>query len=72
MSDEPKTTIDPVASMELLALLQSANDLNAIVDGPFNVRWSHNGVRLTDTPQWCAFYVAMCKANASAQPPKVS
>lgn len=40
-------------------LVQSAHDLNSIVDGPFNLRWEHNGVRLTDTPQWCAFFVAL-------------
>ena len=47
---------------ELLNLKAAADDLNSIVDGPFNIRWSHNGVRLTDTPQWCAFFVALQKA----------
>lgn len=53
---------------KLKELVVTAEDLNSIVDGPFNIRWSHNCVRLTDTPQWCAFYVAMNKSINGAQP----
>lgn len=51
------------AYQPLLDLRGAADDLNSIVDGPFNVRWTHNGVRLTDTPQWCAFFVALAKVQ---------
>lgn len=47
------------------ALLLAAQELNSIVDGPFKIDWrTSSRVRLTDTPQWCAFYVALSRAAA--------
>lgn len=45
----------------------AAEDLVKIVDGAHNVRWSFNGRRLVDTPEWCRFYVARCAANRASK-----
>lgn len=34
-------------------------ELIEIVEGVRNERWSSNGVRLKDTPEWCNLYVAV-------------
>lgn len=44
-------------------LKQKAYELIEIVEGASSVRWAHNGLRLKDTPQWCAFYVSAQKIN---------
>jgi hypothetical protein len=40
-------------------LLTAAKKLNEIVEGTRNERWAADGKRLKDTPEWCAFYVAL-------------
>jgi hypothetical protein len=36
-------------------------DLIQLIEGPRSGRWGLNAVRLKDTKEWCAFYVAMAK-----------
>lgn len=59
---------------ELNELRESADKLNEIVEGIRNKRWAADGMRLKDTPEWCAFYCALKRAaesaNAGAQRPE--
>ena len=41
--------------------LKGVEQLIEIVEGVRNERWAANGVRLKDTPEWCALYVAAKK-----------
>lgn len=42
----------------LRELHKAAEDLIQIVEGFRGERWTANGKRLVDTPEWCRFYVA--------------
>lgn len=44
-------------------LKAAAEKLNVIVEGVRNERWTADGRRLKDAPEWCAFYVALNAAN---------
>ena len=47
-----------------MALLRSCESLVEIVEGVRGERWEWKGkVRLKDTPEWCAFYVFVRKAE---------
>jgi len=39
-------------------LVKAVNGLMGIVEGVMNVRWSYDGRRLVDTPEWCELYCA--------------
>lgn len=52
-----------VHSSALLALIEAANNLNSIVEGIPSVRWAHDGRRLKDSKEWCAFYCALSSVN---------
>jgi hypothetical protein len=47
----------------LLNLVETANNLNSIVEGIPSVRWSHGGKRFKDTEEWAAFYCALAAVN---------
>jgi hypothetical protein len=54
------------ARAELAAFMKlkaAAEHLNVIVEGVRNERWSADGRRLKDTPEWVAFYLALNEVN---------
>jgi hypothetical protein len=50
----------------LKGLSEAAKNLNEIVEGVRSERWSACGIRLKDTPEWCAFYSALANTPDSA------
>jgi hypothetical protein len=49
--------------VRLRELHVAVEDLMQIVEGVRGERWSANGRRLVDTPEWCRLYVARCAIN---------
>lgn len=48
----------------LRRLKKQADELNNIVEGVRYRDWrDERGMRLKDTKEWCAFYVALCKCE---------
>lgn len=47
-------------------LMAAVTGLMEIVEGVRNARWSHEGKRLVDTPEWCELY---CAWNAAKDKP---
>lgn len=52
---------------KLARLKYCADQLNTIVEGVKNKRWSADGCRLKDTMEWCDFYCALSEANGVVQ-----
>lgn len=51
-------------------LVDAAKRLREIVEGVRSVRWNHEGRRLKDSQEWCAFYSALAALErASAEMP---
>jgi hypothetical protein len=58
-----RTTLDMTSEF-----LAAADALVEIVDGARADRWrKDHGGRLTDTPEWCAFYVLWCEIQRAVE-----
>lgn len=58
-----RTTVDMVSEM-----LAASDLLVEIVDGFRASRWTNpSGGRLTDTPEWCEFYVRWCEIQRAVE-----
>lgn len=57
----------------MASVVEAAIQLNEIVEGVRNNQWVAGGLRLKDTPEWCAFYVSLNReieqSNDQAQAP---
>lgn len=68
-----KTIREAKAELASLRKLENAaRDLNQIVEGVKNERWASDGRRLKDTPEWCAFYVALANFKMPSPNAKIS
>ena len=61
----------PACSASLDTLLRelhgAVEGMMEIVEGCRGERWTANGRRLVDTPEWCRLYVARCAVNRYEQ-----
>lgn len=55
---EPNPHFDAIADLR-----RKSAALIEIVEGITSVRWSSEGRRFKDTPEWAAFYVSANRAN---------
>lgn len=57
----------PACSASIDTLLRelhgAVEGMMEIVEGCRGERWTANGRRLVDTPEWCRLYVARCAVN---------
>ncbi len=53
-------------------LVSTIDALMEIVEGCRGERWAANGMRLVDTKEWCAFYVASRRFKEGAHIPKLT
>lgn len=62
-NENQKTSVETA----LRELHGATEELMQIVEGFRGERWTANGKRLVDTPEWCRFYVARCAVNRAQE-----
>jgi hypothetical protein len=62
---QPGGSLKPVGSERLILAMDK---LMEIVEGLRYRRWSDDGQRLTDTPEWCELYCAWCELKRKTPP----
>ncbi len=63
------TALQHAVTVESAYILDAARDVVEAVEGAHAPRWAAGGLRLKDTPEWCAFYCAVNRAEREAEAP---